>query len=386
MIDQMVVELTNLKNSIEWVKNIMVFAVVFTLKSNPDQFLEDCDRLYNIVVMLKKHPSPKIQQEAENWSLCLAQVIAGGHRASQCTNINAKYSHIQELGTTTCCREVDPSPYMRLTNPVYSNAWVDFDCQPILTPKFENKCESETYTSEWLDLELSKDTWEDKVNGLDTLIFKCVAQQVTFDDLHCIVRLLGVTLKHDNPYLVMKSLKLVILLINKFERDFYPYVYQIIDGLLSAMGTKKTQILQLINKVFFQLQNIWMKTEDFLRVLIHCLEHSTTYAKTKFMIHKLIYSIKSITTPSENPTLIYLGDFADLQVLLYTVAALLKMKWSKNRKLAELLLVTILQQVDAKEWLNDSESLYQNILKHYLDKSQILSILQHLNSFRWQIS
>jgi hypothetical protein len=300
------------------------------------------------------HPSPDIIEETENWCLVLAQTIAGAHRVSEIKNAKIKIQHLDELGTTTTWKEVDPTSYIRLINPIYENSWINFDSQPIDTPSLVNKKNSDAYDSEFYFNELLKDTWAQKVEGIDTIIFNC--ESLSFDDLEFIVKLLSVTLYSSNPYVQQKSLSLISQLICKFEKEFMPYIFQLSEAISSIIGSKKPKIISYLHKIFFDLQDTCLEEIEYTEFIAHLFWSSKDYSRLNFFLKKLIHSGVENLSCSFQPK------------LLFFLAQLTSAKHKKIKNLIGLLLESLLKWTPEEKLL--SSGVVGNCLKRYLQKAK----------------
>ena len=241
------------------IKGIMTFIMIICISPKAQEWIKDLDEFSKAVKLFKDHQCPSLKAEAKNCSLVLAQVIAGGHKVSACTNVNVRISQLKELGTTMWEREVDPRPYQRLMNPIYEKSPVDFEGQPIVTPQLDNLKPSEKYTHEFYCSCLSESKWVNKVNKLDSIIYEWVSDDVKFDDLVYITKILSITLYSVNLNVLSKSLKLVLQLLTKFESKFRPFLYQIADPLIKSISYNKLHLEKLINKIFSLLSDRCLK-------------------------------------------------------------------------------------------------------------------------------
>ena len=130
--------------------------------------------------------------------------------------------------------------------------------------------------------------WVDRVSKLDEVIFDLVWNKVIKEELPYLARLISEMLNSYNMNVLIKTLKLLCLLILKFKEEFKPHIKDIRDALLKSLDNNKPMFLIEVSKTYYYLSKYCLNPVEYLSLLIEGINHSKGVKACKLQVEILV--------------------------------------------------------------------------------------------------
>ena len=192
----LITKLTQKKTSIKSIKGILKFIIILCLcyDSKISPYIEE---ISNTVKNLKKSRCPSISLIASDWRKILAQIIAGGSRASECSNPNIRMSLLEWLSTSQWDNQIDKTPYQKLVSEEYDDYLLDFNSIPIAKTYWYLKSkENPVYNYEFYIQILNEPNMINRINYIDQITYDLVSNKISSKEIHSLMKILYMLLNN----------------------------------------------------------------------------------------------------------------------------------------------------------------------------------------------
>ena len=130
--------------------------------------------------------------------------------------------------------------------------------------------------------------WVVKVSKLDEVIFDLVWNRIKSAELPYLTTAISNTLNSYNLNVLIKTLKLLSLLILKFKEEYSPFTQQLKSSLVKSMSTQKAAFMIEISKVFYYLSKYWMTPGEYIQFIWECIDVAKGVTAWKVLVEILI--------------------------------------------------------------------------------------------------
>ena len=113
--------------------------------------------------------------------------------------------------------------------------------------------------------------WIVRVSKIDEVIFDLVWIRIKKSELPHLTDAISNWQNSYNLNVLIKSMKLLSLLILKFKEDSTKYSLQLKESRLISMTTQNAAFMTEVSKVFFYLSKYWMKPNEYVQSLCGCI-------------------------------------------------------------------------------------------------------------------
>ena len=142
--------------------------------------------------------------------------------------------------------------------------------------------------------------WIVRVSKLDEVIFNLIWNKVKKCELSHLINAISNMLNNYNLNVLIKTMKLLSLLILKFKEDYTKYVLLLKKPLAKSMTTQKTAFMIRLSKVFFYLSKYWMKPDKYVQFLCGCIYIGKGITAWKVLVEILVAYIHNTQPEFEN--------------------------------------------------------------------------------------
>lgn len=133
----------------------------------------------------------------------------------------------------------------------------------------------------------------DRVSKLDEVIFDLSQNKVVTGELRYLAELLENMFNSYNLNVLLKSCRLLSLLILRFKNSLYPYLEKLKPAILKSLSSRKAVYQVEISKVFYYLSKYCFSTEEYVTFLLTGMG-STSWASTmKFLTEIFVTLLES---------------------------------------------------------------------------------------------
>mmetsp|Transcript_6982 Transcript_6982/g.6162 ORF Transcript_6982/g.6162 Transcript_6982/m.6162 type:complete len:362 (+) Transcript_6982:190-1275(+) len=135
----------------------------------------------------------------------------------------------------------------------YNQGGLKMDRDDILNQKFIEEIGDFKYNKTFLANSIRIYRWVDRVSKIDDVIFDCVSNKIIDKELVYLKQFIEHMLCSYNLNVLMKTQKLMQLLILKFKEKFAPLSQNMVECLVKSMGVSKPAYMTEIIKVYYYL-------------------------------------------------------------------------------------------------------------------------------------
>lgn len=114
--------------------------------------------------------------------------------------------------------------------------------------------------------------WVDRVSKLDEIIFDLAWDKIQKQELPYITSLISNMLNSYNLNVLVKSLKLLGLLILHFKGEFNEHLDMLMEPLIKSLVNRKPAYLIEVSKVYFYIGKHCLEPREYLKLLLHSMK------------------------------------------------------------------------------------------------------------------
>lgn len=159
-----------------------------------------------------------------------------------------------------------------------------------LKTKFETEdCEKDLkYNYIFFVNAISKYSWVDRVSKLDDIIFDLLSDKIVKEELLYISHVLINMLNSYNLNVVIKTMRLLQLLLLKFKGEMTVFIKEIRASFLKCLSHSKAAVLIEIAKVFYYLKKYCLSSDEYLTLLYDSINETESIKSCKLLVEILI--------------------------------------------------------------------------------------------------